>query len=392
MIQTLLSPIKYTFDYFISILTKFTGWDMGYNRIKDPLFKEHQEMPPNEWLVDAINNTTKHNIKLSDKITNIFTSTKVNVIEIYSNEIKAWTIPGSAEMTKVWKYENIMSIPFYGPTWSVLMTTIERFKNGFNFEQYNNKELYFNPTTKKLTSSVPEATVFVTSRMVEMMSEDEITAILIHEVGKNTSCAIDAFVAAIKWALNILALVYLYPGFISKIGGTVTKILPPPNTDNKLLNYGYGATLTAIVGFAAIFFFALLAFCIRYIPAYLVRRVEIDADEFVVKCGYGEASLSALKKIQQFKRMTNDYNLREPAYNAIEKIVFKFQIWYWKLGEFLASYNLGDRLSLNNKYAELEAKQKAFDPKSTDRSNPLEYIEPEYKTEEFPTDITPPKY
>lgn len=53
-------------------------------------------------------------------------------------------------------------------------------------DQYN-AELIYNPSLKKFSlTKVDEVTVFISSGYVELLNDEEVEAILLHEIGHNT--------------------------------------------------------------------------------------------------------------------------------------------------------------------------------------------------------------
>jgi heat shock protein HtpX len=141
------------------------------------------------------------------------------------------------------------------------------------------------PNAFVLGQSTP--TVFVTEGLLKFLKEDEVTAIMLHEVGHIFGLKTTALIG-VKAAQP--GLVGILSRIISKIvGGSYKKFLP-------YLNY-----------VAALKILTEAVFGIRIDPVgmvinrYFGQAAELQADDFAIRSGYGKSLAGGFKKLKMFK-------------------------------------------------------------------------------------------
>lgn len=373
MFEILIRPFISVIQYFADCIKDFISFDVGYNRFNDPLHKNSPDSAKDEWLKDAFNNRQKHNLELSKRMTDLFEDTTINVIETWSPKPTTMCIAGAVDSSKNYKYDAIYSIPIYGKVVLEYYTWVEQFKNGFlNFSDYNNITLSYNPETKKAKISIPEATIFITSRARELLTDREQEAAMLWEIVKNLQTAAHVTVKALNTALKAYLIFE-----IARANWLPGKILY--KGDNNLLNYTNAKYTVFLVGV----YITVLTFFITYIPAYIKRRAHYAQDDIVIKMGYGEELYTSNVKFNKYNIDYNNYALRAPSMNWVEKLLFRMDIWVFKLKQFLNSLWLGEFPSYHNYEEMLKAKNQSY---QQDKTLDIK-TNPDYKVEKFPFEI-----
>ena len=240
-------------------------------------------------------NLCELNNKISSDITNLFTNTKIDVY-VYDSKIpNAFTIPGAnieADTMRVpalWQYFTIF-IPILGPFILLIWLAVvncKRIMTSFS-SGYKDNLLSYDDLSNKFTIPIQGISIFISSAIIEGMNDDEIKAILLHEIGHNTQVSI-----------NIINQIFS----MSFAGATVGSIIYIGNNNEKNLYMPF--IIIFMVGF--------------FIIKYLSRKQEVYSDEFAIKTGYGEALNSALTKLKSYT-----YGFGNPMIklNVFDKVLY----------------------------------------------------------------------
>ena len=220
--------------------------------------------------------------QLSDIMSSLFENTKVNVYLLSSNEINTCTIPG--QFTHFAQDSFIYNIGIIGPIIANFGNLILSFYN--NIDKVNeSKYLEYNPTTNKFKCNIPYISAFITTTAVDKLTQNEIIAILLHEVGHNTLIGLNLMEELCKLPLKLGIGVSALVLILNKVNDN------RDNYDNDYLKL-----------FAPLL---LLSMFIYYIGCYYARRQELYSDEFAIKMGYGNALKSALDKCLNYRAKSN---------------------------------------------------------------------------------------
>lgn len=370
ILDKILESFQNTYDYLANYISDLMGY--GYNKYKDPLYKDFPSKPSKEWLKGSVNGH-KINKEYSRKLTNLFENTKVNVIEVYAGYPNAWTFPGAPETSNFMEYPFITEfLPF-----AFICQLMERIENGVKDVVYNGGKCVYNPKTNKLNLSVKEVTVYVTTRLLNDLSNKEVIAVLLHEVGHNTQTAVSVIEQLGSLILLLMFLRRGVPQLLDYYNNIKT------NYDNN--NQHVKGVLTTILFFISTL---LLLMFIKYMPTFLRLRQEIYSDEFAIKCGYGKEMESATRKLNEFTKLSIDYAKRAPSMNETEKITLRLHIFKTKLIDFISSLWLGNYPSMDNREKLIKAKTDAFSKDTPlDRSGKIDYQKPDYNLSPIPVTI-----
>ena len=294
--------------------------------------------------------------RVEKKMTSLFTDTKVHVFVYASKFINAFTIPGV----------NKAASPFF-----IFMRQFEkifpplRFLNVFGYAEMwgsaislgnkRNDICIWNPETKKITMSLKEVTVYASSSLIAMCTDDEVTAVLLHEVGHNTMI-MQAILKDIIAGSGAVSVVYY---FIIKLWESIKK-----GEYNDFLS-----ELAKVGIFNGVL---ILAFFVLYY--YMARRHEVKADEFAIKCGYGEHLLSFEKKVNQMDLYDNPFtSKRFPGFNVVDRILNAILRLYNWIGNLMAAVGLEAHPAVWTRVRQIEEKTKMYDisDKNIDRSDSI---------------------
>jgi len=144
-----------------------------------------------------------------------------------------------------------------------------------NFVKHSKPTISIDPITKKINFSVPEITCYVSTGLIDMLSnDDETLAVLLHEVGHNSMIML-----YILDTLLSIAYVNIYFMMMALVLSTVIS----GQSDSSLGEF--------------VMLLLLLCGVTYVIMAFISRRQEVKSDEFAIKCGYGNALSRAIKKL-----------------------------------------------------------------------------------------------
>lgn len=326
-----------------------------------------------------VNGIINYNDKISTLVTNLFKNTKIHVYIFTSKKALLIGIPGAnknvtpellrqeaardAQMNQVntaMIASAAINKDIYIPVTNSISSSI--FETTANAIKNANKEggetkLLFDPITKKLDINVDEITVYISTNYLRcMQTDDELIASILFEISKNT---------------------VLY-----------RKIL-----ENKFINIGLVASLITIVPlisgltyvssknpFYTIFsgyisLGVLLVFALS-ISIYLAKRRNLEYDEFVVKCGYGNALRRAIKNYYNFVlNNTISNNEAIQSLNVLDKISH----FFIKIGTYIKNafswLGLTSKQSIGRRLDTIKEKTNIYDisDRNINRSNRINY-------------------
>lgn len=293
------------------------GFEWVYNKLKNgflDLFDIDLDNydPKYQWSLEDINSYTPNmNIAFereeyfSNKITNLFTNTKVNIIKQRSRSCSTYNIPGvlNPSMIREGAFAgatliNIILVLFnVFPSISIfillLIQRLPSIKNSVtDYSTYNTNDVTIDETTGKINCSLPETTIFVSSMIFDKFEEDEIVAIILHDIGENTQTS--------AWVLSSMATLPLVTLWL-KLNQQVNIIRETKESDRAPMDPLVETLVTNGIALSLLFF--MIFFIVRYIK----RKVDYDADTFAIKCGYGEALQSAITRLQAYNQTKNSF-------------------------------------------------------------------------------------
>ena len=299
--------------------------------------------------------------KYSKIMSDLFEDTTVTVIEYKSKSTNAYTAPGNfyifrnKYMKKTYDLMNaiiplkFMTIPVIISGYIFLAGLIQKTKEMYQ-EDY---KVLYNPVTKKFKLPFKNATVFISSSFKDILdnNEDEIKAILLHELGHNLQ-TVQAYLHNIinnlsKVVIGSYSMTYLimwaYKYFINhkELTGTYDKWY----YWNKTPKDYETQTITDIQNIKDnsnninVFYFLiakliLLSLLASIITTYIRRNMEIQADEMAIKLGYGKFLYSALDKLYKHElfldtgsgmRKIKGYNILDLFFH-ISTIILKWLV------------------------------------------------------------------
>lgn len=239
--------------------------------------------------------------KLSRMMTGMFENTKVDVYIIKSNRINAYTFPGiryyfNSPLYSICNFFKIIGIGF--PLEMMVMMLERTITSGL--QPFQNTEPSYDRDAKKIRLNLSQVTISVTKGAVEKLSDNEIKAVFLHEVGHNLNVA---------W--TSLEEVMRFPGSVSfgtfMFGGEVLLIISFYNLltgqDNKFHHHLSDLQHKFIMGILAVAVISwILVLFTMFISKYARKQSEIKSDEFAAKCGYGKYLADALEKMNKHRK------------------------------------------------------------------------------------------
>ena len=266
---------------------------------------------------------------LSQELTGMFESTKVNVYVFNANWVNAFTVPnapitGSPFMLKLQEFFsfgfikyfpiifNIFSKLFSGFMFgsALLMTilaTIEQIgQMGLNtFKNGNPWKMVYRPSTGKVFIGTDNISLYITSSMIKLLDDDrQLKAVALHEIGHN----LNYFYSIMRKLINITILGFFFKTIISP--GTST------STSTK-----YTLTISPTYVVVLTIFIVLFIYMIAFLFTFPSKLDETYADEFAIKMGYGKELEEALIKMTRFYSYWD--NLGKKG-SLIERILLKY--------------------------------------------------------------------
>ena len=249
-------------------------------------------------------------------MTDLFEDTKVNVYVVFSPYLNAYTYAGAPESSKLATSGTIDLLPLPG----TIKNTIKGFyilgeqaetvtKNaGKNMMQLSRGR------NNKLASNIKESTCIITDKFLEVLSKDEVKAVLLHEIGHSgmVGRTLLSNMASFLSAAPLGGMIYLMlqkfmPPFVSEYLGnalgnkesTDTAPIKALEENHPIIN----RTFITIVIVLLIVYMGI---------KWMQRKIEYKADSFAVKAGYGKPLKSALEKFENYIEKSA-FKKRSPA-------------------------------------------------------------------------------
>lgn len=185
-----------------------------------------------------------------------------------------------------------------------------------NKYERNGGKVKYNPITHKIHMPINEATIYISSSMIDLSenNDDEVIGVCLHEIGHNlqmNDCILDLFVGNIANTISNsiagITLLKLFEDSIKHILGldvAQNNMSVPAITgivDNQKIEGDISSRTNTVIDNFQRFGYILILLCIiGLVSVYIRRKMEIEADEFAIKCGYGKPFLSITKKMHDF--------------------------------------------------------------------------------------------
>lgn len=288
--------------------------------------------------------TIVHDKKLSTYMTSLFTNTKINVMVYVSKNPNAYTFPGAPKVTKysiLLRLRNIsMYIPMIGQTIFAIIEGLilrESFESATLFSGDTNVSI--NRSTGKITCDVKEVTCYISTAMIDLLRDDDeaIVAVILHEIGHNLQI--------VYYAVKTLQSI----GYVVVLSGLAAFMVPMVVNDHPRDIPSMILILLILFGIGYIFF------------TYAARRQEIIADEFAIRCGYGNALARAIRKLHAYLYDSSMKTKAVQNFNFVDRILHFFM----KIGMFI--YNQLSKLRLTD-YPDMDRRENMISAKTFDKS------------------------
>ena len=196
---------------------------------------------------------------------------------LVSNEPNAFAVP-FRKYTATSFIDYLYMIFPIGPVMATFLMSLESFiRSGFYMisNATINSEYKFNPHSKVADIGIPYIKCFITTKLLSMITDDEIDAVLMHEIGHNAPVLQLCILSALK---------------TSAYGGMFATLIPAIDHNNINNSLAGGMFI----------FFTFLVILLAVIEHYYDKRFEIYADTFAVNMGYGSQLASALRKMNKY--------------------------------------------------------------------------------------------
>lgn len=235
----------------------------------------------------------KYLVDISDRISSRFVNTRVDVYLAEMEVPNAFTFP-FREYTSTSLFSMIRNIFVIGPIvdafWGSLEGTI---RSGIQLIARDEPTEFF-PSKNQADIHVPRVKCFIAKQLVEMLSQNELDAILIHEVGHNTHVMQQCILYAIA---------------------TVT----------------FGSWFTAIVNsgeerLSLLCFMMFLNILLIVLNLYMGRKFEIHSDDLAIKMGYGRYLADALRKLNREDAARIESYIKEKKMTPEKEAAFRDRI------------------------------------------------------------------
>lgn len=329
---------------------------------------------------------------LTNKISNMFEDSKVEVI-IYESKIpQHYTYPGETIMGSPWvlKFKSIPDWMTLGLTFFIdniinILGTIEAIVRGLLTPR--NDEIIFNPITKKFRLQFKYCRSYVSSALKDILTEEELTAMILQDVGDNSLILYSIISETLSYSwlalffvrfIDFKTLAQLHyeahksPENITPNefwNNSINRALP--SDENPILNplarfsgHVYKPFLKdnvlfnektkelnpkGIIEYIAFIMIGLIV--VRTITVYYRRRKTVFADEFPIKLGYGEPFHSATVKLHSFlKGEVEKFKKSQEQLNVVDRILHKLRNGvYLKFQNELAKQGLDDTIDYDTR-------------------------------------------
>lgn len=222
------------------------------------------------------------------KMNSLFMGTNFNTLIYPSSTPNAFTIPSAPIISKNAKHMGLLTMFEAGHIFVSIEQMINLYKHHSNIEpEVRHGKLYL-PNT-------PEITTYFASRMLEVLNENELKAVLLHEAGHNCHRMFTSFNKALALGSGLLSL-YLIKNNIVPL------------------------RLMGFIGFLLTFATILL----------VTRRMEVYADDVAVQCGYGHHLANAFEKINT---SITGKAFTDSGWNVFEQIINVLNYISWQISK-----------------------------------------------------------
>ena len=315
-----------------------------------------------------VNSPIEHNAILSHALTNLFKSTNVTVYVFLSKTPRIISIPGASKTIspELIRIEAARDAAFRYNNLKTGNITASMYEATANAIQNANKEggeakLLYDPTTNKLDTNISDVTVYISNTYINcMQQEDEVIASILYEIGKNT-LAFKKYIQYGVLSIGAFALVYILTFLSYGYFGYKASQNEDLTLSSALVPYFSILSLIAIVGVISI---------------YLSKRRHLEYDEFVIKCGYGEALNRAIDNYNKyiFADQESAQTQARSSFNFLDRICH----WAAKIGKriynFFSSFGITSHQSIEDRRQTIADKTQRYDTSSSnlDRTAPID--------------------
>lgn len=242
-------------------------------------------------------------LSLSRRMSEMFESTSVNVYVVNSRVPSCFTLPSSKYYNHPEVFERIRSIRIVGPILSEMGIAIENLSE-FAEKNVKSMEVRVDEKTKKISIPIEIVNVYITTAYLVVLQFEEISAILMHEIGSNLAVGLKFLVSA--GTLTASAVPFIQVGRIVRM---LYKSFSDPGSVNKTKFFLVSLCVT------------LTGALIIYLTHYFKKRQDSKSDAFLEKIGYLQHYQSALRKTEKYSRMLRSKNSDDASVIAtIEKV------------------------------------------------------------------------
>ena len=321
-----------------------------------------------------------YNNILSNEVTKLFKNTKVNVYIYQSKKANIIGIPGANKNITPEMLRNEaardaeiaqMNAALFAasnnggifmpitPNSGTLYESVANSVNNVNKDGSETK-LIFDPINKKLDINVEEVTVYISSNYINCMEhDDEIIAAILCEISKNTIL----FKKYIQdKTLNIsLTLLTIVSVCLSTI-----------NLFKSINNLNSNVETYEAINIISPFILSIIGPMMLYIviSIYLNKRRNIEYDEFVIKCGYGDALNRAIDNYNKFifgnSTTQSDAMSALGWYDKIAHFIYKIGMYIYN---FCSKLGITSNQSILQRHNTIENKTNNYDYNLIDRSD-----------------------
>lgn len=228
-----------------------------------------------------LNSQITYNEQLSKLITNLFTNTKVNVYLFTSKKVAVICIPGATRNVtpEMLRMQQALDESDGNPN-TIESSTFESFSNCLHnaLKDKGESKLEYNPKTKKLSINIPEVTVYISTNYINCLNyDDEIIASILQQIAVNT-----------RLFKDIVIRLSLVIGTSTALASIIACAAIP------ISSFGMDKLIKSLVAMG------ITLFASYAINVYVGRCRNIEFDEFVVKCGYGDALNRAINNYNKY--------------------------------------------------------------------------------------------
>lgn len=236
---------------------------------------------------------------ISDRVSKRFIGTRVDVYTIDCNEPNAFTMP-FMEITTTPFFQKIGKWFLIGPLFIAIFGSLEgMIRSNMQLIKHGQEPIQFDPKNKTANIHIPHVKCFVSNKLLEILNDNEIDAIIMHEVGHNAP---------------VMQLAFLYSLQTTTYGGwfiTLIKSFANKTQDDVLHSQ------------LLLMFFMFLMLLISILNYYHGKKFEIYADTFAVNMGYAKPLMNALMKMRKWGNNYIDEFIKKQNMNKEQEEKFR---------------------------------------------------------------------